>query len=396
MFHAAHNLPPLRPDEQAHSERLLVIIHEELAQHDNWLSFERYMELSLYAPGLGYYSAGSHKLGEGGDFTTAPEISSLFSGCIANQCAEVLQRVHGGHVLELGAGSGIMAVDMLLRLEKLGRLPDQYCILEVSADLQQRQQALLQQKVPHLFHKLRWLQSLPAQFNGFIVANEVLDALPVKRFCMMNEVIHELGVGVVESQLAWQARPADACLQQTVAALMTEIGHTFDNGYCSEINLLLPRWISSLSETLQRGVLLFVDYGLPRKQYYSIDRTQGTLNCFFRHHQHDNPFLNVGMQDITAWVDFTLLAQSGVDAGLELNGFATQAHWLMGAGIASLLHDAMNDSELTDIQRWRLSQQAQQLMLPDGMGETFKAMSFSKDVDIEPGGFSVRDLRDSL
>ncbi|MES1195882.1 MAG: SAM-dependent methyltransferase, partial [Steroidobacter sp.] len=346
--------------------------------------------------GLGYYSAGAHKLGAGGDFTTAPEISPLFSHCVANQCAGVLQSLDGGSVLELGAGSGVMAAEMLLHMELTGSLPEHYCILEVSADLQQRQQALLQGRLPHLVDRVKWLRSLPQNFAGIIVANEVLDALPVKRFTVINAQVHELGVTVKDGRFSWQMREAEQPLREEVHRISAEAGHKFVEGYVSEVNLLLSPWIKSLSDSLSRGAMLFFDYGLPLKQFYSADRSRGTLNCFFRHLQHEDPFVNVGVQDITAWVNFTALAEAGSHAELQLGGFSTQAHFLIGAGIESLLRDEMNRDGMTDTQRWQLSKQVQQLMLPDGMGETFKAMSFNKNCDVELNGFAFRDLRHLL
>jgi SAM-dependent MidA family methyltransferase len=396
MFRTTHTLPSLTADEQAHSEQLQTVIREELARNQNWMSFDRYMELALYAPGLGYYSAGAHKFGVGGDFITAPEISPLFSRCIANQCAQVLASLSDGSVMELGAGSGVMAAEILLQLETVNRLPVHYYILEISADLQQRQQQLLGKIIPHLLHRVQWLSTLPKNFSGMAIANEVLDALPVKRFGAVTGAIKELGVSTGDSGFRWQSRALDKATRSAVEHIIADTGHAFIDGYGSEINVLLAGWVQSLSESMQRGVMLFVDYGLPRKQYYSEERTHGTLNCFFKHHQHDNPFINVGIQDITAWVDFSALAEAGVSAGLELCGFVTQANFLIGAGIESLLHEAMNHGDITDAQRWKLSQQVQQLMLPDAMGESFKAMAFHKDCDMELDGFDVRDLRHLL
>jgi SAM-dependent MidA family methyltransferase len=383
----------LSPDERAHSERLMTLIHAEIAHAGGWLDFESFMKLALYAPGLGYYSAGTHKLGEGGDFTTAPEISPLFSRCLTRQCVQVLQHLGTGSVLELGAGSGVMALEMLREFERMNCLPETYCILEVSGDLRARQQALLQERLPHLIERVRWLHALPGNFVGVVVANEVLDALPVRRFAIQNGAIRAMGVSHDDGLLVWQTRPASDALSVAVQAIQHELQNHWPDGYCSEVNLLLPDWIRALSDILQRGVMLFVDYGLPRLQYYSAERTQGTLSCFFRQRMHDGPLINVGLQDITAWVDFTAVAEAGVTNGLELKGFATQAHFLFGCGLDRLLADM---SEQSDEARWRLSQQVQKLTLPGEMGESFKAMAFAKDCDIELSGFAFRDLRDRL
>ncbi len=383
----------LSPDERAHSERLLALIRADIERAGGWLDFESFMQLALYTPGLGYYSAGTHKLGEGGDFTTAPEISPLFSRCLARQCTQVLLHLGGGSVLELGAGSGTMALEMLREFERMHCLPETYCILEVSADLRARQQTLLREQLPHLIERVQWLDSLPGEFVGVVVANEVLDALPVQRFVIQGGEISALGVTHVDGQLAWQTRPASDALRVAAQAIQAEVQGNWQEGYCSEVNLALPDWVSALSDTLQQGVVLFVDYGWPRRQYYSAERMQGTLSCFFRQRMHDDPLINVGLQDITAWVDFTAVAEAGIAAGLELQGFATQAHFLFGCGLESLLADM---GELSDPARWQLSQQVQKLTLPGEMGESFKAMAFARECDIELHGFAFRDLRDRL
>lgn len=383
----------LTSDERAHSQRLLALIHAEIARAGGWLDFQSFMNLALYAPGLGYYSAGTHKLGAGGDFTTAPEISPLFSRCLAHQCAQVLRHLHHGSVLELGAGSGAMALEMLREFERIGCLPDCYYILEVSADLRARQQQLLRQHLPQHAARVHWLENWPQEFVGVIVANEVLDAMPVQRFCIDQGMTVAMGVSSSEQGLIWQRQPADATLLQAVQAIEGSINVRFPEGYCSEVNLQLPTWIKSLAAALQQGVLLFIDYGLPQRQYYSAERQQGTFACFFRQRMHDNPLINVGLQDLTAWVDFTALAEAGLAADLELKGFATQAHFLFGCGLERLLADM---SEQDDAVRWALSQQVQKLTLPGEMGESFKAMAFAKNFDIELTGFAFRDLRDRL
>lgn len=383
----------LTPAEQAHSERLLALIRAEIEAAGGWLDFQSFMNLALYAPGLGYYSAGAHKLGAGGDFTTAPEISPLFSRCVARQCVEALRQSGPGGVLELGAGSGVMALAMLREFERLDHLPERYCILEVSADLRARQRALLQEHVPQWMSRICWLDALPDNFAGVMVANEVLDALPVQRFCIRDSLPQALGVMDTGQGLAWQARAANVELLAAVRAIECNLHSRLPEGYCNEVNLQLAGWIRSLAAVMRRGVLLFVDYGLPQWQYYSAERSQGTLSCFFRQRMHADPFIRVGLQDITAWVDFTAVAEAGLAAGLELKGFATQAHFLFGAGLDRLLADM---GEQSDAQRWQLSQQVQKLTLPGEMGESFKVMAFARNCDVELSGFAFRDLRDRL
>ncbi len=336
---AVPDLPQPTDEALAHSEQLLDRIRDEIERHDGWMSFERYMEMALYEPGLGYYSAGSRKLGQDGDFVTAPEISSLFSRCLAAQCAEVLAGLGGGDILELGAGSGIMAADVLAELRDQNELPGRYLILEVSADLRSRQQATLAARVPELLDRVVWLDAAPEPFSGLILANEVLDALPVQRFRIRGQHVNTLGVSWQLGRLDWSEVRADRALEKSVRSIELTLGSSLPDGYASEVNLRLAPWIQTLSQSLKRGVMLFIDYGLPRAQYYRAERMTGTLLCHYRHRFHDDPFLFAGLQDIGAWVDFSAVAASAADTGLEIAGFTTQAHFLLGTGIDRLLAD---------------------------------------------------------
>ena len=389
----ALELPPLTAEEHAHSERLITRICREIEAHQGWISFERYMEMALYEPGLGYYSAGSRKLGGAGDFVTAPEISPLFSRCVANQCAQVLTSLGGGEILEFGAGSGTMAVDVLLELERLQQLPTRYCILEVSADLRERQQTTVMERVPHLEERVHWLDALPATFEGVMLANEVLDAMPVERFRMRANDVNALGVTWQLGRLDWSEVRASKPLANAVRTVERELGFAFPDRYTSEINTRLPAWISSIATTLQRGVALLIDYGLPRRDYYRVDRNEGTLLCHFRHRFHDEPLINVGLQDIGAWVDFTAVADAAATAGLHVAGYCTQSHFLMGAGIERYLN-VLASADLPA--RMQVARQAMVLTLPNEMGERFKVIGLSRGLDEPLIGFSVRDLSASL
>jgi len=381
------------PDEAQHAARVHAAVLEQIGAAGGWISFEHYMDFVLYAPGLGYYSAGTHKLGTGGDFTTAPELSRLFGACVARQCAQVFEALAAGSILEVGAGSGQLAVDVLTRLEALGRLPDRYFILEVSADLRERQQRRIRASIPHLCERLSWLDALPAEpFDGVIVANEVLDALPVKRFRWSASGCEELGVSQSGGTLCWSARPAerelrDACIRLAAATA------PWQDGYVSELCPRLEAWSAAIVERLRRGVVLWFDYGLPRRHYYLPERRDGTLICHFRHRAHGDPLVHPGLQDISAWVDFTALALAGERAGCELAGFTTQAFFLAGLGIDAELRRAAGDSEREFM---RLAQEAKRLMLPGEMGESFKVMAWARDVDGELDGFALQDLRYSL
>jgi len=386
-------LPGLTAEEAAHGARLEARVLEEIAGAGGWISFARFMQLALYEPGLGYYSAGARKLGPAGDFITAPEVAPVFSRCFAQQCAEVLGGLGGGDVLELGAGSGAMAAAMLAEFERLGTLPGRYRILDVSADLRERQRAALAGSVPHLLDRVDWLDRLPDGHAGVIVANEVLDAMPVERFVMRGGQVNALGVTAHLGCLEWSEVRATDRLREAVRSIVREAGSAWPEGYVSEVNLGLGDWIAALGASLARGVMLFVDYGLPRREYYSPERSSGTLLCHFRHRFHEDPFARPGLQDITAWVDFTAVAEGAVTAGLELAGYTTQAHFLIGSGLGERVADV---AALDLVQRLNLSRQAMVLTLPGEMGERFKAIALAKGYDAPLGGFAVRDLRHTL
>ncbi|MEQ1590091.1 MAG: SAM-dependent methyltransferase, partial [Gallionella sp.] len=348
-----------------------------------WISFARYMELALYAPSLGYYTAGAHKFGEAGDFITAPELSPLFGRTVAKQVAEIM--LHSApHILELGAGSGKLAADMLAELEQLGSLPDSYSILEVSADLRERQQILIRERLPHLFNRLYWLDALPTKFNGAIVANEVLDALPVHLVHWQDSTITERGVALNGNDFVWQEH---AISDENLLAVAQKI--SVPDGYLSEICLAAQGLINSLAQRLEQGAMLFIDYGFGTREFYHPQRSNGTLMCHYRHHAHDDPFFLHGLQDITAHVNFTDIAECGIDAGLELMGYTSQAFFLINCGITQLLKDTSPEN-LRDY--LPLSAQLQKLTSPAEMGELFKVISLGKNMANSLCGFTRGDL----
>jgi len=389
----ATDLPALTPDEAEHSARLEARVQDEIARSGGWISFARFMQLALYEPGLGYYSAGARKLGAAGDFVTAPEVAPVFSRCVAVQCEEVLRSFGGGDVLELGAGSGVMAVELLGELARRDCLPRRYRILDVSADLRERQRATLAAAVPQLLDRVEWLDRLPEDFTGIVVANEVLDALPVERFVVRGGVVNALGVTSQLGRLEWSEARATEALADAVRDVERDAGNAWPEAYASEINLGLADWLAALAASVRRGVLLFVDYGLPRREFYAAERSDGTLLCHFRHRFHDDPFTRLGLQDITAWVDFTAVAAAGQGAGLEVAGYTTQAHFLIGCGLGDFVADV---SGLDVVSRVNLSRQAMMLTLPGEMGERFKAIALVKGYDSPLLGFAVRDLRHTL
>jgi SAM-dependent MidA family methyltransferase len=393
--------PALSPEEEAHSRAVSALIRERVRAAGGWLPFEQFMELALYAPGLGYYSAGSVKLGPGGDFVTAPEVSDLFSRCVARQCAQILGG--GGEILELGAGTGRMAAAILASLAADGALPERYAILEVSADLAQRQRQRLETLPRELRQRVVWLDRLPPRpIRGVILANEVLDALPCRRFVLGAGTVRELGAALAadsaadaeppfREMLIERAAAPDEALANACAALLAELPGPLPDGYSSEICLRLAPWIAGVADCLERGAMLLFDYGLPRAHYYHPQRAAGTLRCHFKHRVHDDPYVNIGVQDITAWVDFTRVAEAAVDAGLDVSGFTTQAAFLLATGLESLLAEVVEP-----VAHVRLAGEARRLLLPGEMGEAFKVMALTRQCDAALEGFALQDLRRSL
>jgi SAM-dependent MidA family methyltransferase len=377
----------------AHAARVRAALLEKIRANGGYLSFEKFMEFALYAPGLGYYSGGAQKLGRDGDFTTAPEVSALFGACVAAQCAEVFEEIETPVLMEIGAGTGRLALDVLTRLESSGQLPAGYWILDNSADLRDRQRRLFEQRAPQLLDRVHWLDAPPEEdFEGVIIANEVLDALPVARFRWRSQGIEEFGITLEQDRLAWSTRAAAPDMTAACQQLASAAGD-WDEGYVSEYCPRLAAWTLAVTRKLKRGAVLWFDYGLPRAQYYLAERHDGTLLCHFRHRAHEDPMALPGLQDITAWVDFTALAEASDSAGFELAGFTTQAHFLAATGIdREMQRLAAGDTASFA----RLASQARQLMLPGEMGERFKVMAWLRGMDRELKGMSLVDLRHSL
>ena len=384
----------LDPDARAHSERLAALIRSQIQSSGGALPFWRFMELALYTPGLGYYSAGAAKFGAPGDFVTAPELGSLFAECVAEALMPVLRGIGPeAAFMEIGGGTGAFAEAAILRLHAAGAMPARYAILEPSADLRERQRQRLRERLPAaLFDRVEWLQGpIDAPWSGVVFANEVIDALPTSRFAIKGgEVFEEYVALADDGRFVVEDRPADALLAAVVRHLERQCEHPFADGYRSEALPQLPYWIQAVIGPLQAGAMLFVDYGYPRREFYDPRRTDGTLRAFHRHRMVEDVFARVGLQDLTASVDFTALAEAGTAAGFEFAGYCSQASFLLGNGLDQRL--AEQETQAADeIARYALRQQAKKLTLPGEMGERFQAIGFVRDAGLAHA-FLVGDL----
>lgn len=377
-----NTLPEPLSDELAFSQRLVAVLREEIAANGP-ISFARYMERCLYTPGLGYYSAGRTKFGADGDFVTAPELGGIFARCMVNAMLPTLRELGAGaDILELGGGSGAFAESVLLALADLDALPNRYLILEPSADLQQRQRDRLRAALPTaLLARVHWVQRPPENdWEGLLFANEVIDALPVTRFSLREGDVFEVHVSIDgDGQFAMTDRPADALVSSSVRHLERDLKRSFADGYRSEVLPQLPYWIQAIAGSLRRGAMWFVDYGYPRREFYHPDRRDGTLIAHYRHRAHDDALLYPGLQDLSASVDFTALAEAGNSAGFALAAYLSQAHLLIATGLAQVHAEAVAacvDAAAT----YAVGQQIKRLTLPDQMGERFQAMLLVRDL----------------
>lgn len=369
----------------------MSIIHTlqtQLRQQD--LPFVEFMQLALYAPGEGYYSSGLQKLGRQGDFITAPELTPLFGKTLANQCQQIMMTLDAPVLLEFGAGTGALCVAVLEHLELLNCLPEAYYIMEVSANLRHRQAELIRQKIPHLADKVIWLERWPeTPFNGVILANEVLDAMPVHRFMHTEHGVMESYITLDEQQQLKEVfKP---CQNVRLVDYINQRLHLKTVPYLSEVNLFIDDWILNIYRILNQGVVLLIDYGFPRHEYYHPDRQQGTLMCHYQHHSHPEPLLHPGEQDITAHVDFTHVAEAGQQAGFHVAGYTNQASFLLANGLLSLVNTHENE-----VEQLRAKQAIKQLTQPSEMGELFKVIALNKNMEIDLNGFQLLDKRVSL
>ena len=372
-----------------------LLVREQLIQHintrDGWISFEEFIDFVMYKPGLGYYSAGAEKIGHSGDFTTAPEISKLFGMALANQMTPILDHYQSPSIIEIGAGTGKLAFDIMTQLNDYQVNFDRYYILELSADLKQRQQSMLSHLPTKTLNKIVWLDSIPMDsIDGVIIANEVIDALPFTRFKIQNGQVYELGISVEDNQLIEQPRLADEMLSNTVDSIAKEIGMTFQDGYTSEIRINFGSWFRTIESMLSSGSIFFVDYGYVRQEYYDEERTNGSMICHYRNVAHEDPLSNLGIQDISASVDFSQLADVALQRNIEVGFFTSQADFLINAEILGVIESVIDEGL-----KMRLTQEVKQLLLPNQMGEVFKCMLLNKNIN--PDNFDgIKDLRHTL
>lgn len=393
----ASDVPPPDAAEAAHSARVADAVRARLAEAGGWLPFSAFMETALYAPGLGYYVTERPMFGADGDFVTAPGLSPLFAACVANGIAGLLEKAGGGDVLEFGAGDGRFAQVAFAALVARGAPVGRYRIVEPSPVLADRQKRRLSQDAATygLLDRFEWLDAPPRDsWQGVAFANEVVDALPVDRFRVAAEGVEALGVVAEADRFAWAPRPADAALAAGVEAIQRALPSRMTPGYASEICREGRAWLAGAARSLERGAILVVDYGLPRAQYYHPARAGGSLCAFRRHRRVEDVLANPGIQDLTAWVDFSALAEAGIAAGLELGGFATQAHYLIATGVERELAQLSEAAE--EHEQLALRQFAATLMLPGEMGERFKALALVRGIRGPFAGFDVRDLSASL
>jgi len=366
-----------------------------------WLKFSEYMNIALYEPALGYYSGGLQKFGEKGDFITAPEVSPMFGQCLANQMAEVMVNFkaddkHEVSIVEFGAGSGVLAADILLRLEALKLLPEHYCIIELSVELQQRQKQTIDKHAKHLLNRVRWLDQLPEDMsNVIVVANEVLDAMPVECFKAGSDAAssQSLVIGFENNELISKYLPAEETIVEKLIEIQKRSEFHISENYKSEYNPAVGGWLAALESKVDSLVILLIDYGYNEKEYYHPDRVDGTLMCYYQHRAHDNIFWWPGLQDITAFVNFTDVAYSADSLGMEISGYTTQAAFLLANGLSELHAEQVTDDVQQQI---KLSQQVKTLTLPSEMGDRFKVMAITKNYNEPLKGFSLLDLRNRL
>mgnify|MGYP003311897108 FL=1 len=358
------------------------IISKSIKENNNPIGFDVFMNLALYHQEFGYYRSNKTIFGHRGDFITSPEVSDLFGFSLAKQCKQVLK---GGDILEFGAGSGILAAQILFELGRIESLPKKYFIIELSSQLRQIQKETIKKILPEIFVRIEWLTELPKKFNGIVIANEVLDAFPVKRITFTKGNFYELGVNFKDGHFKWER------MQEPLINLNIPDSIDFQEGYISEINIQSGTWIRSLYDLMTDGIVLLIDYGMTEAEYFHPQRSHGTLKCFSKHKSNNNPFTQIGKQDITSSVNFSSIASIAKECGFEISGYTTQSMFLISLGIDNYLKNEENEEK-----RLKIAQEIKQLVLPGTMGEVFKVMALSKKESVKLEGFKELDLTNRL
>ena len=358
------------------------IISKSIKDNNNPIGFDIFMNLALYHHQFGYYRSHKTIFGHKGDFITAPETSDLFGFCLARQCKQVLNQ---GNILEFGAGSGILAAQILFELGRQNSLPEKYSIIELSAQLKKIQQETLKRTLPEIYDRVEWLTELPTNFKGVVIANEVLDAFPVKRITLSNNHFYELGVDFKDNCFQWKR------FEYPYLESVVPDGDDLPEGYTTEINLQSDGWIKSLYNLMSEGVVLLIDYGMSQSEYFHPQRSDGTVKCFHKHKSNNNPFIHIGDQDITASVNFTDIAKSSIDAGFKVDGYSSQSMFLISLGIENFLFEEKDEKN-----QIKLAQEIKQLVMPEAMGEVFKVMALTKKQSVKLDGFTEQNLTERL
>lgn len=393
-------LPQPDADAQQHSQALSEKILTAIETAGGWIPFSEFMALALYTPTLGYYSGGAHKFGAAGDFVTGPEMTPLFGQTLARSIAPLLA-ASKPLVTEAGAGTGKLAGDLLLALEGMNQLPERYNILELSAELAERQRLYLQATVPHLMDRIHWLHTMPETIAGVVVGNEVLDAMPVELVRWKDGQGQRLGVSIetINDGIRFITTPGPTSPQLAEKICALADTYAWPDDYTTEIPEAGPAWIATLAQSMTQGAMLLIDYGFPRHEFYHHERTGGTLMCHYRHRAHPDPYYWPGLQDITAHVEFTAIAEAGFDAGLEVTGYCTQAGWLIDAGLLDMLAVAQSADAAQITPAWVRTQHAVQTLLsPAEMGEFFKVILLTRGLaaDLRIPGFFRSDRSHTL
>jgi SAM-dependent MidA family methyltransferase len=381
-----HDLPAPSAEMLARSHALSAVIRQTIQQHHGKISFADFMAAALYHPQYGYYQQQHFDLGKHGDFTTAPEISPLFARCAARQCRQIFATAIDDIILELGAGTGRFALDCLTELAAQQALPQRYFIYEISTALRKKQQQLFEAERPDLLSRIEWLTTLPSQFTGAIIANEVLDAIPFQCFQIENQRARERMVTISGDTFDWQI--------DNTSQLDLALACDLTDGYQSEIQPAAMQLVQQLCERLTSGVILLMDYGYGQREYYHPQRNQGSLTCFYQHRKHDNPFLYPGLQDITTHVDFTRVIETAAASGATLGGFTTQAGFLLANGLVEMAQ--ADEEHLSEKDAFRMHQAIKSLTMPTEMGDVVKVMALTKNINLPLAGFSLLDRRRDL